>query len=329
MAVGYFYVPYSNQILTELWNGTTWRNQSSAGMGDDGVLEDVSCMSPSNCMAVGYYSDTPEDAQTLAESWNGTQWSVTTTPNPSATYDQLKGVSCTGSTSCIAVGEVVNSSGPNETLVESWDGTSWSVVPSPSVGVDSSLESVSCNGPTQCQAIGSYTADSTGPSQTLAESWNGSVWSITPSPSPGPGHTTALLGVSCPTTSNCIAVGYYGATHKPLVESWDGGTWSVVRSPNPKADDDAELFGVSCHKSNDCVAVGGYFPGKYSERTLVESWNGRAWSITPSPSPEGTDNAVHPIPELDAASCTASTACVAVGHYLNKSMTKTLVETGS
>ncbi len=322
MAVGYFYFPPSNQTLVEKWDGSTWMSGSSAGEGDFGVLDAVSCTSPTSCVAVGYDSASGND-QTLAESWNGTTWSITPTPDPGGTYDELEGVSCTSASSCIAVGV-----GPNGTLVESWDGSTWSVVPSPSEGDGSSLASVSCTSAAQCEAVGSYSVD-TDLNQTLAESWDGSAWSITPSPSPGPGHGTEFLGVSCPTTSNCVAVGYYGAFDKPLVESWDGSTWSVVHSPNPTARDGAELFGVSCLKSKDCVAVGGYYPGTHSEKTLVESWNGSSWSITPSPSPEGTDNAVNPIPELDGVSCTKSTACVAVGHYLNSSKVKTLVETGS
>lgn len=321
MAVGYWSVEsptYETQTLIESWDGSTWSLDSSPEL-ISSYLYGVSCSAPTSCMAVGYSSSNYVDQQTLAESWNGSQWSISPTPSPSPTSGQLEGVSCTGPSSCIAVGP--------GTLVESWDGTNWSIVSSPSEGNNSDLDSVSCNSAAQCQAVGYY-INSTDSYQTLAETWNGSTWSITSSPSPGRGHNTELFGVSCPTVSSCVAVGFYGRTYKSLVESWNGGTWSVVPSPNPTSLE-TELFGISCRKSNDCVAVGGYYPGTGSEHTLVESWNGSGWSITSSPSPQGSNNAVSPIPELDGVSCSKSRACVAVGHYLTRSKVKTLVETGT
>ena len=193
----------------------------------------------------------------MAESWNGSEWSITPTPNSSTSDDYLQGVSCYGQSNCVAVGYGYPSD-VSETLVESWDGNTWSIVSSPSEADDSYLDSVSCTGSMHCQAVGYYQDDSIDSTQTLAESWNGSSWSITSSPSPGNGNGTELFGVSCPKVSSCVAVGFYGHTYRTLVESWNGDTWSVVRSPNPKSLQ-TELFGVSCQKSNDCVAVGGYY----------------------------------------------------------------------
>lgn len=328
MAVGYFYnVEFEKQTLVESLAGGTWSWDSSPSAGLDSYLYGVSCSSSTSCIAVGYYTNSSGDDQTLAESWNGSEWSITPTPNSSTSDDYLQGVSCYGQSNCVAVGYGYPSD-VSETLVESWDGNTWSIVSSPSEADDSYLDGVSCTGSMHCQAVGYYQDDSIDSTQTLAESWNGSSWSITSSPSPGNGNGTELFGVSCPKVSSCVAVGFYGHTYRTLVESWNGDTWSVVRSPNPKSLQ-TELFGVSCQKSNDCVAVGGYYTRPDREKTLVESWNGSKWSITPSPSPQGTDNVRRPIPELDGVSCSGSTDCVAVGHYLNRSKVKTLVETGS
>ncbi len=85
-------------------------------------------------------------------------------PNPSATGDnELFGVACTGSTACIAVGRS-NAS----TLIESWNGHVWSIVPSrnPSPSRGSLLLGVACTAPTTCTAVGFATPSN---DQTLIE----------------------------------------------------------------------------------------------------------------------------------------------------------------
>ena len=98
---------------------------------------------------------------------------------------------------------------------------------------------------------------------TLAERWNGAKWSIVPSPNP---HVNTIVfdGVSCTSTSNCSAVGYYDVpklgTSDTLVEHWDGKTWKIVASPNA-AGGASSLVGVSCPSPFSCIAVGGIFEG--------------------------------------------------------------------
>ena len=235
-----------------------------------------------------------------------------------------KGVLHAVASSCIAVGV-----GPNGTLVESWDGNTrrWFRVHRRRDG--SSLASVSCTSAAQCEAVGSYLVRHRPESGSLWQNRGWIRWSnhSESQSGPGPWHRIPWRVVSHRVELRCSRL-LRGIRQTPgRVLGWE----HLVRrsQPHPTARDGAELFGVSCLKSKDCVAVGGYYPGTHSEKTLVESWNGSSWSITPSPSPEGTDNAVNPIPELDGVSCTKSTACVAVGHYLNSSKVKTLVETGS
>ena len=55
------------------------------------------------------------------------------------------------------------------------------------------------------------------------------TWSVVPSPSPG--TSTFLYGVSCASAGTCTAVGFKDGT--TLVESWNGTSWSVVPSPSP------------------------------------------------------------------------------------------------
>src|SRR5207253_7101542 len=82
-----------------------------------------------------------------------------------------------------AVGFYGPFSGPTHTLVEHWDGTSWSVVPSPDPSASGSIlygiTAVSAN---DVWAVGDYPYGSAGGHVTLTEHWDGSSWSVVPSP---------------------------------------------------------------------------------------------------------------------------------------------------
>ncbi len=71
-------------------------------------------------------------------SWNGTVLSVVPSADPSSTFDELDGVSCISSTFCVAVGSSQSPfPSPSQTLIETWNGTDWSVAPTTSVLVPS------------------------------------------------------------------------------------------------------------------------------------------------------------------------------------------------
>ena len=224
--------------------------------------------------------------------------------------NELIGVSCPGTADCVAVGSVTSPFGQELTLVESWNGSYWSVVPSPSpAGRFSALWDVSCPDSTSCMAVG-FTGDGAGGILTLVESWNGTTWSVVPSPSPM--SVSELVGVSCTSLTNCVAVGTTGdgTAALTLIESWNGTTWSVVPSPSPTSVG-SSLRGVSCTTSTDCVAVGSYsFDSAHPQQTLVEAWNGTAWSVVPSPSPMSFSG-------LNGISCSTSTNCTAVGSQVD------------
>ena len=166
----------------------------------DNSLNGVSCVTTTSCKAVGHYVSQYVNSVgtylTLAESWNGSKWSISSTPNVSGSNDNyLSGVSCKSTTSCQAVGYYVNGSGVDQTLAESWNGSGWTLLGSPNVGAgDNELTSVSCKSATSCQAVG-YDVNGSGDYQTLAESWNGSSWSLATSSDIGTSNNQ-LYGVS-------------------------------------------------------------------------------------------------------------------------------------
>jgi hypothetical protein len=324
-AVGEYYPPTSSasvtpRTLAESWNGSKWSIVPSPSNGSVGSsLAGISCVSASACTAVGYYDTSTHLPETLVESWNGSTWSIVSSPNQTA-GGYLSGVSCVSATSCIAVG-VYYTAGTNvlQTLVESWDGSTWSIVTSPDEGTgDNQLYGVSCVSATSCTAVGVYTGSS-GVLQTLVESWDGSTWSIVTSPDEGT-DDNQLSAVSCVSATSCTAVGNYDTSTaaQSLAESWDGSTWSIVASPDQGTDDNL-LSGVSCVSATSCTAVGYYNTSSGVGQTLVESWDGSAWSIVASPN-QGTGSN-----DLSAAACLSATSCTAVGSYTASSADQSLV----
>jgi hypothetical protein len=316
----------NGRTLAESWNGTSWSLVSSPSPGA-GALSGVSCVSSAVCTAVGYVRTLSGGYRTLIESWNGTNWSVVPSPNIGSASDQnyLSGVSCTSATACTAVGYHYN--GVFKTLIESWNGTSWSVVPSPSPGgVNDGLYGVSCMSATACTAVGGRLSSAY---RTLIESWDGTSWSVVPSPNVGSATSpNSLQSVSCTSVTACTAVGtHYASSTSPgrtLAESWNGTSWSVVPSPNPASTGDT-LSGVSCTSATTCTATGSTGGSPY--QTLIESWNGTSWSVVPSP------NAGSISSNLDGVSCTSATACTAVGTYYvhgsSMDLGRTLIESGT
>ncbi len=271
-------------------------------------LYGVSCTSPTDCVAVGQYSDGGEDliVQTLVESWDGSAWSVVPSPSePGSNNSNLYAISCTNANSCMAVGSYVDSSVVSQNFAETWNGTDWSIVPTPDVGTDgNALNSVYCTTSTNCVAVG--TTNIFG-GDTLIEAWDGSSWSVVPSPSE---DSDVLDGVSCVGASYCTAVGEYVNGDETvvgtLIESWDGSEWSIVPSPNP-GDNFSQLQGVSCYSATSCLAVGQQKTST-SPIVLAETWNGTEWSVGRSPTAMGASEG------LISVSCTTSTACIAVGY---------------
>ena len=89
------------------------------------------------------------------ESWDGTAWTVVPTPNQGSGNNGLHGVSCTRTCRCVAVGVGSGPSNVNQTLIESWNGSVWSILPSPNQGGNNNfLSSVSCTRWTRCTAVG-------------------------------------------------------------------------------------------------------------------------------------------------------------------------------
>ncbi len=221
-------------------------------------------------------------------------WNIVACAKPSSNGGYLAGISAASASDIWAVGTYTPDLSPiQEGLIEHWDGTQWSVVPSPNpAGIGSGLSAVSAISANDAWAVGNYeTLNSV--SLTLIEQWNGTQWSIVPSPNSG-SFFNYLIGVTAISSNNAWAVGIYGGSDShpfpsgTLIEHWDGRHWNIV--PNPTSLSGDVLRGVASASDNpsrpDVWAVGDRVPPSTSNpppQTLIERWNGRRWSIVPSP----------------------------------------------
>jgi len=216
-------------------------------------------------------------------------WSVVSSPNPSAYADILNAVAAVSASDVWAVGSYYNSQkGVMETLIEHWDSTSWSVVPSPNANTTGAniLTGVAAVSASDVWAVGYYYNSSL--PQTLIEHWNGAYWSIVPSPNPSITGQNVLTGVAAVSAAYVWGVGYYQATSgalQTLIEHWDGTSWNVVSSPNPSTTGNI-LNGVAAISADDAWAVGSYYDSQKNVlETLTEHWDGTKWTAVSSPSP--------------------------------------------
>ena len=225
-----------SRTLAATFNGSSWSVVSSpnSGSSDDG-LASVSCVSSTDCVAVGsvgdYDNESGPGSQTLVETFNGSSWSITPSADGSAD-DYLDGVWCGSSGSCTAVGAHDNGYNTNDqSLAETFNGSSWSVVATPNEGSgDNDLSDVSCVSSNSCVAVGFYDNGNALTSQTLAETFDGSSWSVVSTPSPSSDSVNVLSGVSSAPSGLSVAVGEYGPTSasNALIETGTIGTTPAI-----------------------------------------------------------------------------------------------------
>jgi hypothetical protein len=219
----------------------------------------------------------------LVASCGGT-WSVDSSPSPGEPHNYLFGVAGISKVDAWAVGDTQDAAGVLYTLTQHWDGAAWTVVASPNPSPYLSyIQSVAAIASDDVWAVGQYQTTMNGYQQTLALHWDGSSWTVVPTPNPDP-YFDALYGVSAVASDDVWAVGSVNSGHATLIEHWNGTAWTVVYSPNPGNPN--TLYSVSANASNDVWAVGGYGPpGGGPGSTLIEHWDGTEWTAVEHPDP--------------------------------------------
>ena len=180
--------PVSASFLFEHWDGTAWTVTEVPDT--DGLLFGASADASNDVWAVGISGFAEESSTTLVFHFDGTAWQQAASAN-TGVADQLNAVVALAPNDVWAVGSTFKAEHTAAlTLIEHYDGTAWSVVPSPNIGPHSSLQSNVLNGitalsPTDIYAFGSVVAaDGSEEFSTLVLHWDGTAWTVIPSPDP-------------------------------------------------------------------------------------------------------------------------------------------------
>jgi photosystem II stability/assembly factor-like uncharacterized protein len=258
---------------------SSWSTQANDGPNIQVI--GVSCPTTSMCVAVGAAGD----AYTTIGSSSAQSGAIEVTTDGGATWHAqaepsgqgiLQGVSCGSSSDCVAFGYT-----DSATAIYTTDGGAhWTADT-----LNERLSGVSCASGSQCVVV------SEGASPILVSADGGATWNPATVPA-GAG----VQAVSCPSTTECVAVGPSSTNAPTMLTSSDGGrTWS---SATPPSGVNSIIDSVSCGTPTTCIAIG----------PSAAAWSnngGQTWTATTLPSS---------VLAIYHASCSpSSTTCVATG----------------
>jgi hypothetical protein len=234
--------PDFGEQFIEHWNGKSWTVVASPTIEGDS-LSSVAAVSANNVWAVGGVH-----GNALVEHWDGTSWSIVSN-SVIAGAGRLSSVSADAANDVWAVGEAGNGGPP----LLHFNGTTWSKTPNPAVSMQANA--VVALSPTDVWAVGKKQYEA--PNYRVAfrasiEQWNGTSWSIVPSPMT---NNSSLNGIAAISASDILAVGEVNLNTATLVEQWNGMSWTIISSPNPGTAQNA-LFGVTARSDGTVTAIG-------------------------------------------------------------------------
>jgi hypothetical protein len=284
-------------------------------------LYGVYAVNGNNVWGVGYQYGTT-GTLTLIEHMVGATWSLTPSPNPGppdqcGSGNVLYDVAGSSAIDIWAVGYYYSCS-LFKPLAMRWNGTEWSVVTTPIPGGNNGnniLYDVAVTSPTEAWAVGYYEASSGAPTPLILR-YNGTSWTQLRG-ARVPGATSNILYTVAVVDPNDVwAAGTYydyanGLT-EAMIQHWDGTTWTIVPCPSPGEYLTTEINQLVALSANDVWAFGDYNDSETGLITLIEHWDGSAWTVVPSPNASltyGSSNV------LDAAVAVSPTDIWAVGHY--------------
>jgi hypothetical protein len=245
-----------------------------------GRLYSVAAISADDVWAVGL-----DGCCSLAVHWNGSTWSD---------YDGTSngyyiGVAGSSADDVWAVGGT-NWGSPSQTLAQHWNGKTWTTVATPNPPGGGYFNAVAATSPSNAWAVGVAAPGGPGVSAAttpLIEHWNGKHWTIQNVQDPPNGGLLNAVAATSP--SDAWAVGWAGpnsASSQTLIEHWNGKAWTRVPSPNAAGATQTFIKGVTAISADNAWAVGSATVGN-AQHTVTMDWNGKNWTMVPSPTPGG------------------------------------------
>jgi hypothetical protein len=269
-----------------------WTVQKTQLLGtSDNSVGAIAGSSPKDIWAVGDFlpdaKNSNQDATlSFAEHYNGSKWTAVRTPNAGPNFDSFYGLAASQGKAW-AVGERLNAQYQDRALVEVWNGKAWSIANIPQPGsLRDMLFAASALSPSDVWVVGDQEG-ADGVFHTLAEHWNGSIWTVVPAPDPG-SSGNHLYAVDAVSADDVWAAGQQLGTFPDngLVEHWDGHSWSVI--PLPAATTASVMLDSIAATAADQVYVAGEADSPAGGRPLIESYTSGVWQIASLPASAGS-----------------------------------------
>ena len=233
--------------VVEQFDGKHWTTVPVATPSQASQLSGVSCTSSGFCVAI-------QSGVSFVRASQHARW---TQVNTAKVHGTLNSISCAAKNWCVAVGSrlgnLANRNGFYVPLIESFNGTAWSVVSSPRVP-NHTLSAVSCPSPRFCVAVGGSLGGTWG---SITEIFRANRWFTAPDlklnglPAPN-----VLKDVTCISAASCTAVGADLITRTAtdlLTAHLSDNAWAVVAGP-PVGQ--SYYTTVACASELLCIAIG-------------------------------------------------------------------------
>jgi hypothetical protein len=340
-------------VVTET-NGTWGKALAVPGMaklntGGEAQIVAVSCTSPGNCSAGGWYSvSSTSDNQAFVVTETGGTWGTAeeipgTAKLNAGNSDLPFTLSCASPGNCSVGGIYSASNGTLQTFVANQAGGTWGTaieVPGTAglnAGGTAELLSASCRSVGNCTAAGNY-LDASGADQAFVVQEANGTWGRARE-LPGIAALSAngnaeLNSVSCASAGNCGAIGteWNGSTgfDQAFVVNQTSGTWGkpqvvpgvtalsgeAISFADPNDCFDGNCITISCPSAGNCSAGGSYQGGSVGDATnafVVTETGGKWGDAAELPGMAALD--VGGDAEFFAVSCGAAGDCSAGGYY--------------
>ncbi len=328
-------------LLTATGSAMAGKITGTGGLNAGGLAQvtSLSCGSPGNCGAGGYYTDGSGHRQAFVVSevkgtWDAAIQVPGTGQLNAGGSAEVASVSCPSAGSCAAGGFYHDASGQQQAFVVSEVKGRWRraiEVPGTATlnaGGGAQVSSVSCASAGNCAAGGHYTQAPShplarGPQQAFVVSQVNGTWGMAIQV-PGTaalnvGGSANVESVSCGSAGNCGAAGFYQASSglEPFVVSEADGAWRAAKVvPGLAALNTggyAELWSVSCGSARDCTAGGFYRHGAFQQGLVVSEVRGK-WGAAKRVPGLAKLNAGG-FTQVQPVSCASAAYCGAGGFY--------------
>jgi hypothetical protein len=253
-----------------------------------------------------------------------------TEPQPAVSASSsISSMACPSARECVAVGWYTDSSGADQVLLLTGNGSSWTAATAPvpagaATRPQTTIIRVACPSARECVAVGGY-YDSSGHEQGLLLTGYGSSWTAAKAPVPADaaGSGAFINAIACPSATACTAIGEYtdssGNSHL-FVLTMRGSSWTAATAPLPAGAPDSLGPGISvlaCPSATACTAVGDYTVDHYHDpwtdsHLFLLTMRGSSWTAATTPLPGAPTSAII---DIGGIACPSATACVAAGWY--------------